>query len=170
MIVREATDEDLPALAQFTHARLVALGYKPAISTEWLQDQRAVGYRLMALWDQGMIAAVLGGRPFDSADGPGYNISLFLANPDHPNPLKALDAVAFYSCNIAMSEGRPIVTVTRDLAMAGLIYGRDYAGMKAQDAGHHPITGETTHLHSTGDATTITKAILVRRPEWVLSL
>jgi hypothetical protein len=90
--------------------------------------------------------------------GPGYEIITFVVDQDRPDKIKLLDAISIYACNIAMSEGRPVVVSRRDKRIQAAVYGRDTLKMETRE--------EPWEITQLGGAQAIIKNILDRRPEW----
>ena len=168
MILREATPEDLRPLAAFIKRRFDELGYAAVTTEAHIKSWTSTGLRVVVLWDKGSIAAVLGAHPIETDEGKGSEITLLLTSDDHPDRLKALDAICLYACNLGASERRHFVVSRDDLRHSGMFYGRDQVGMTAQEQGRDTITGKPAELYNTGDVRTIAAAILRRRPEWRL--
>ena len=162
MILREATDKDLPQLATFCDKVWKQLGIEATLPLSRFQDRKADRVRFFVLFEDDEMQAALGGSPFRSVDGDGYNIWLFTVNQKHRDRMKMLDAVVLYCCHIAISEGNTRIVSVRRPGQAGtLLYG-DTVGMSSE-----PKPGD--HIDRIGDAKAMMKAILDRRPEWQIS-
>lgn len=169
MILREATADDLrPLLAlckkAWTHLRI------PFDSDiDHLRVLKPRGARVVVAYDSlpadrrgSRLLAALAAHPIDTADGPGYQIYLYVTDHDAPDPTLALDAVSLYACTLANAESRHVITSLRPKAMTPTIYGRDALGMDALDHGANNLL--------IGDSRTIAATILRRRPQWAPSL
>jgi hypothetical protein len=164
VILREAVGKDYPSLARFLNVEVRRLGYEGAFTAQSLARTTKAGLRLVALWDEGMIAAVLGASPIETDTGPGYEVQILVTNRRHPDRIKALDAIVLYACNLAVSERRYRILSERSPESTAVYYGRDYAGM--------PSTSPqgAVGYGNDGDARDILPVILKRRPEWRISL
>ena len=160
MILREATPDDLPPLLALCKKAWTGLGIPFDTDIDRFQKW-AAGARIVVLYDTAGLAASLGARSIETDRGPGFEVGLFVVDPDHPDSVKALDALSLYACNLALADQRPIV-LSHDPKRTPVIYGRDLVGMDAQDYGDR--------IQQIGDATTIAQRILERRPEWRPSL
>lgn len=178
MIVREAVPDDYEAAAQVLRAAYVNIGLAPpAESTVFdrisvLQSKRV---RMWVVYD-GVLAGALG-AVLGSFDGnPGYDVVLWGADPDHPDPIKAADALAMHCASVVSAEGAKTVTVFRGFAkpVTSLdplwLYARDALGMVVTDIGRIPETGDVGGYWLKGWPATMIANILKRRPEWRQSL
>ncbi len=158
MILREATPDDLRPLLRLAKKAWTRLGVPFDTDIDRFRKW-ADQVRIVVLYDAGRLAAALGGRPFDTEHGPGFEVVLFVVDPDAADKIKLLDAVSLYARNIAVSEGRYAV-LSRSYNLTPTLYGRDTLRMDAVDA--------RSRVEQTGDARTLAHRILERRPEWRL--
>ena len=170
MILRRATAADLPALAAFAKRELECVGIRHTITADYLRAIRSSA-RFHLLEEEGVISAALCAVPIQTADGPGFQITLILVASSHPDPVRALDAICLYGCNVALSQGcRVIVAQLPVKAAVAFGYSRDHLALRTEDAGIDTRTGAVAAVRQQGDAQAIIKRIFERRPEWRLSL
>ena len=170
MNLRRATAADLPALAAFANRELECIGVRHTITADYLRSIR-LSARFHLLEEEGVITAALCAVSIETADGPGVQITLLLVASGHPDPVRALDAISLYGCNVALSQGRPVIVAQLPVkAATAYVYSRDFLGLETQDAGIDTRTGAVAAVRQQGDAQAIMERIFERRPEWRLSL
>ena len=170
MNLRRATVADLPALAAFANRELECIGVRHTITADYLRAIRDSA-RFHLLEEEGVISAALCAVPIQTADGPGFQITLLLVASDHPDTIRALDAISLYGCNVALSQGcRVIVAQLPVKAATAYGYSRDMIGLATENAGVDTRTGALAAVRQQGDARAIIERIFERRPEWRLSL
>lgn len=167
MILRQATEADAHPLAVFLATELGDAS--PRMSPALLRDRIQQGFlRLVHLEEEGKVAAVLGASHIQTDDGPGWFIRLLVPAHDHPDKIRALDAVCLYAMNIGASEGVTVVTsvaTNRDQ----FYYGRDLLGMTPSQQGTNVKTGKPDGTFwQRGHIKAMMQRIFDRRPEWRL--
>ena len=160
MILREATDADLRPLLALCKKVWTQLNIPHDTSVDRFRGLQRQRFRIVVLWDADAMVAALIAHPLETDRGPAYEIKAFVADPDHPDRLRLIDALSLYALNIAMSEGRRIVVSSRIKGLAATFYGRDLLGMAMTDRGFD--------LHQVGHAPDMMRRILGRHPEWQL--
>ncbi len=169
MILREATADDLRPLLALAKKSWTALGIPFDADIDHLRVVKPRDARVVVAYDSlpadrrgPRLLAALAGSPIDTADGPGYQIYLYVTDHDEPDPTLALDAVTLYSCTLANADGRNVIISRRSKSLAAAFYGRDVLGMATLD--------HDSDLLQVGDARSIAANILQRRPQWAPSL
>lgn len=162
LIIREARKDDVKPLVAFCNKVWTQLGMPWEATLDRVLRMQEQEFRTIVLYDgKGMVAA-LTAHPIETDRGPGYEVPMFAVDQERPDRLKLLDAISMYACNVAMSEGRRVVSSPSLKAVPGPAYGKEFVGMESEDMGDS--------YRQTGDARDIIKAILARRPEWRTSL
>lgn len=158
MILREATDDDLPPLLRLAKKAWTRLGIPFGTDIDRFR-KFAAGARIVVLWDNLGLTAALAARPIETDRGPGLEVVFFVVDPDASDKTQLLDAVSLYACNLALADQRPVIVSRWRKSTPGLRYGRDLVGMDAHDEGGDRV-------QQIGHAATIARRILERRPEW----
>ena len=162
MILREATIDDVQPAFRLAKKSWKHLGipFDKEVSPFPFSNPR--GARMIVAYEGKKLLAVLAARPINTDKGLGYQVYLYVTDPDELNPALALDAVSFYSCILANSEGKHVVLSRSIKAVPATFYGRDTLGMDAFDDGPNFL--------QVGDTRSIVVNIIQRRPQWALSL
>lgn len=105
MILREATDADLPTLAPFLQRELTAWGFDAHTTTATVRALFRGRRRYAYVTEDDAIVAVGTFHPFQTKRGPAYEIPIFVSSIDHPDKLRVMDALALFICNLLRSEG-----------------------------------------------------------------
>lgn len=166
MRARSATEKDIPALVTFlSHVwEQMALPWKT--EEQKLRERMSADSppRITVLEDKERIIAVLGARPRETEDGPGFFLSLVAVDQGRPDRIELLDRLVLWSGRLAASEGRFIILT--EGAKRDAAYGRTLLGMAAEDLGKDPKTGQVVSVTITGDVRDIIRAVLARHPDW----
>lgn len=167
--LREATRDDLPPLLRLCEKVWAQLGVPFDTGLAHFHALEGHGFRIVVLYDSppasggtADLVAALTAHRLETDRGPGFEIRSFVVDQDRADKVKLLDALSFYSCNIALSEGRHVVLSRRDKRIPGTVYGRDLVDMETQD--------HDAHILQIGDARAIIQRIFQRRPKWRTSL
>lgn len=158
MILREATTDDLWPLMALCKKAWTHLGIP--FDTDLPRFKKwAAKVRTVVLYDDTGLTAALAARHAETDRGPGFEVVLFVVDPDASDKIKLLDAVSLYACNLALADQRPIIISRWRKTTPGVRYGRDLVSMDARDDG-------ADRVQQIGHAQTIAQRILARRPEW----
>ncbi len=161
MILREATDDDLPPLHDLARKVWTQLDIPFDTSLERFRALQRGRFRIIVLWDGKAMPAALIAHPIETDRGPGMEIATFVVDQERPDKLNLLDALSLYAMNIAASEGRYIVVSIRPRRTKGTVYGRDRLGMET-------LPTHSDQVHQIGHSAGMMAHILARRPEWQL--
>ncbi len=167
MILQPAIEADATKLFTFIVGEMSATDSR--MSPAFLQERIKMGYpRLVYLEEEDKVAAVISGTSIHTEEGSAWMIGLLIVAHDHPDKIKALDALCLYAMNISISEGiHAIYSVDRE--RDGFIYGRDMLGMAAAQQGTNVRTGKPSGIYwQSGNVEDMMEHILKRRPEWRL--
>ncbi len=105
MILREATDADLPDITTFIKRELTAWGFDVHTTTVSVRALFNARRRFAFVTEDDAIVAVGTMHPIKTDRGPTYEIPLLLTSATHPDWLRVMDALSLFICNLLSSEG-----------------------------------------------------------------
>ncbi len=156
MILREATDADLPDLAPFLQRELTAWGFDAHTTTATVRALFAHRRRYAYVIEDDAIVAVGVFHPIETERGPAYEIPIFVSSVTHPDKLRVMDALALFICNLLRSEGILHLTSRRpDHPHIASLYAR-YGFVQEEGHSFRSVLTETPIAN-----------VLRERPEWL---
>ncbi len=164
VIVREATDADLPDFSALADSELSNLSLsRDGITVPLLRPRlREDRWRFAVALEEGEIRAIMAGVKIETAEwGPGFQITLLLADTSHPDWLTALDTVAMWLANRAQAEGRSFMFGVQKPSQA-----RRYR--RLYNLTTEPTRSDETSTFQWGWAHEMIATVLARHPEWQL--
>lgn len=167
MIAAElAPADDRTPIIAFFKRELEALGYaQHRFTQDEMPSEEAIGTRWMTLQEDGEITAALGLWP--TTPDVSYVVPYLVVAGDHPDKVKALDALVLWGSNQLAGEGVKLIYTLEapagDDPRAGSAWATVHSGLKID-----PLTLDSGAR--TGTPQDLIDAILTRRPEWRTSL